>query len=113
VPQLALDQRQWDALVLQLNSMRMPELMRGHPTAHTRLDRDAMQLEPGGASRQAAHVRARRSRRTAGRWQLRALGQPWLQRFPRPRVHADLAAAIVRCVPDANRSASLIQIGLR
>jgi hypothetical protein len=41
-----------------------------------------------------------------------AVGQPWLDRRPSPRVHADLAPAIVLAVPDQNRTATLIKIGL-
>ena len=50
VAELALDQRQRDTLVQQLHSVRMAELVGGEPPAHACLERDAVQLEPRGAS---------------------------------------------------------------
>jgi hypothetical protein len=44
--------------------------------------------------------------------QLCGLTRPWLQRFPRPRVDADLAPAVVLSVADQNRPPAPIQIGL-
>ena len=47
--QLALDQRQRDALVQQLDSMGMAELVRREAPADASLRRDLVQLQPGGA----------------------------------------------------------------
>jgi hypothetical protein len=44
--------------------------------------------------------------------QLRAVGQPRLDRRPRPRVHPNLAAAIALAVFDQNRPAARIEVGL-
>ena len=46
VAELALDQRQRDALVQQLNGVRMAQLMGREPPPHARLERDAVQLDP-------------------------------------------------------------------
>ena len=42
MPELALDQRQRDAFAQQLDSVRMPELMRGYAPADTGRARGAM-----------------------------------------------------------------------
>jgi hypothetical protein len=57
VAELALDQRQRNPLVQQLHSVRMAQLMGGHPPAHPGVDRGAMQLEAGGAGRPGVAAR--------------------------------------------------------
>ena len=64
VPQLALDQRQRDALMQQLDSVRMAKLMGREASADARLTRDLVQLQPGRAGR--PRVSARRSGYRAG-----------------------------------------------
>jgi len=49
MPQLALDQRQRDTLVQQLDSVRMAELVGREAPADAGLERDLVQLQPGGA----------------------------------------------------------------
>ena len=51
VAELALDQRQRDPLVQQLDGVRMAELMRREPPPDPGLDGRAMQLEPRGTRR--------------------------------------------------------------
>jgi len=51
VPQLALDQRQRDPLTQQLDSMRMTELVGREAAPDARLNRDLVELQPGGAGR--------------------------------------------------------------
>ena len=51
VPQLALDQRQRDPLAQQLDSVRMAELVGREAPPDARLNRDLVQLQPGGAGR--------------------------------------------------------------
>jgi hypothetical protein len=46
VPQLALDQRERDAFMQQLDSMSMPQLMRRESPAHPGLNRRPVELEP-------------------------------------------------------------------
>jgi hypothetical protein len=46
VPQLALDQREWDALMQQLDSVGVSQLMRCEAPADSGLDRCPVQLEP-------------------------------------------------------------------
>jgi hypothetical protein len=56
VPELALDQRQRDPLVQQLDRVRMPQLMRSKPAPHTGVNGKVTQLRThcGGAPRAAA-----------------------------------------------------------
>ena len=49
VPQLALDQRQRDAVVQQLDSVRMAELVGREASADACVECDLVQLEAGGA----------------------------------------------------------------
>ena len=49
MPELALDQWQGGALVQQLDSMGMAELVRREAPANASLQRDLVQLQPGGA----------------------------------------------------------------
>ena len=49
MPELALDQRQRDALVQQLDSVRMAKLVRREAPANARLERDLVQLQASGA----------------------------------------------------------------
>ena len=49
MPELALDHRQRDALVQQLDSVGMAELVRREAPANARLQGDLVQLEAGGA----------------------------------------------------------------
>jgi hypothetical protein len=58
--QLALDQRQRDALVRHLDSMRMAELVGREAPRDPRLERDLVQLQPGGTGR--PHQCRRRAR---------------------------------------------------
>ena len=44
--ELALDQRQRDPFVQQLNGVRVAELMRREPPPDSRPERDAVQLDP-------------------------------------------------------------------
>ena len=69
--------------------------------------------EPGGAGRPRVPARGSgdHAEQRADR-QRRALGQPRSERRPPPRVHPDLAAAVVLAVPDQNRPAPFFQIGL-
>ena len=81
VPQLALDQRQRDALTQQLDSVRMAELVGRKAPADAHLKRYLVQLQPGGAGRPG--VPARRSGDHAEQRtnrQRRALGQPRSER---------------------------------
>ena len=68
VPQLALDQRQRDPLMQQLDSVRMAQLVGREAPTDARLKRDLVQLQPGGAGRPGVAARwVRRSRKTTGR----------------------------------------------
>jgi hypothetical protein len=49
VAELALNQRQRNPFVQQLDSVRMPELMWGYAPAHACLDGELVQLEAHGA----------------------------------------------------------------
>jgi len=49
MPELALDQRQRDPFVEQLDSMGMTELVRSKPSPHTSTGRDPAQLNPNRA----------------------------------------------------------------
>ena len=49
MPELALDQRQRDTLVQQLDSVRMSELVGREAPADACLECDLVQLEAGGA----------------------------------------------------------------
>src|SRR6185312_1962126 len=51
VPQLALDQWQRDPLTQELDSMRMTELVGREAAPDARLNRDLVELQPGGAGR--------------------------------------------------------------
>jgi hypothetical protein len=46
VAELALDQRQRDPLVQQLDSVCMAQLVRGHPPADSCLEREVVKLNP-------------------------------------------------------------------
>ena len=59
MPELALYERQRDALAQQLDSMGMAELVRGYAPADPGRERGAMKLQAGGAGRPG--VSARRS----------------------------------------------------
>ena len=79
MPELALDQRQRDALVQQLDSVRMAELVGREAPAHACLECDLVQLQAGGASRPGVsacgsgdHAEQRADRQRG------ALGQPRL-----------------------------------
>ena len=78
VPQLALDQRQRDALMQQFDSMGMAELVGREAPADARLKRDLVQLQPCGASRPGVPARGSgdHAEQRADR-QCCALGQPW------------------------------------
>ena len=49
--ELALDQRQRDALVQQLDGVRVAKLVRRHPPAHSCFEREVVQLDPHRAGR--------------------------------------------------------------
>jgi hypothetical protein len=49
VAELALDHRQRDPFVQELDRVSMSQLVRGYAPAHAGLDRGAMELQPGGA----------------------------------------------------------------
>ena len=88
MPQLALDQRQRDPLAQQLDSVSMPELMRGYAPADPGRECGAMQLKASGAGRPG--VSARRSGDHAEQWtdrQRHTLGHP---RFKGRRAHASI-----------------------
>ena len=113
MPQLALDQRQRDPLAQQLDSVSMPELMRGYAPADPGRDGCAMQLKASGAGR--PDVPARRSGDHAEQWtdrQRHTLGHPRFKGRRAPRVHPDHSTPIVLAVPDQNRPPPLLQIGL-
>jgi hypothetical protein len=71
VPELALDQRQRDALVQQLDGMSVAKLMRGEAAAHASFVGDSAQLKPDRAGRPAAAAR-----RAVDYAEHRANGQP-------------------------------------
>jgi hypothetical protein len=81
VPQLALDQRQGDALMQQLDSVRMAQLVGREAPADARLKRDLVQLQPGHAGRPGVSARGSgdHAEQRADR-QRRALRQPWSER---------------------------------
>ena len=113
VPQLALDQRQRNALMQQLDRVRMPKLVGREAPTDPRLNRHLVKLEPvrAGRLRVSARGSGDHAEQRADR-QRRPLGQPRSERRPSPCVHADLTAAIVRAMPDQNRPAAFFQIGL-
>jgi hypothetical protein len=49
VPELALDQREGDAFVEQLDGMGVTELVRSEPSPHPGVTRDPAQLDPDRA----------------------------------------------------------------
>ena len=108
---LALDHRQRDPFVQQLDSMSMPQLMRREAPPDSGLDRCPVKLEPSSGFRPA--MATSRADDHAEQWadgQLRPLGEPRLERRPSPGVHANLAAAVVLAMPDQNRPAPRVQI---
>jgi hypothetical protein len=88
--------------------------MVGHePAPDSCLEREMAQLDACSA-RLTTPGRGsdRRSRRTAADRQRHPLSEPRLDRRPCPGVHAGVAAAVVLAVPDQNRAATLITVGL-
>ena len=113
MPQLALDQRQRDPLAQQLDSVSMAELVRGYAPADAGRECEVAQLNACGAvrPRPAAGWTVDHAEQHPDR-ELHSVSQPWLDRRPRPGIHPDLAPAIVLAVPDQNRAAALVKIGL-
>src|SRR5665213_1562195 len=92
MPELALDDDQWHTLVRHLDRVRVTELTRREPTAHSRVRRGARQLlarrtglPVTTSSRAADHAQQRADR------QLAPDGEPRLQLGPGPAIHPDLA----------------------
>ena len=113
VPELALDQRQRDPLVQQLDGVRMPELMGRKPAPYASLNGKVAQLRThcGGAPRAAAGRPVDYAEQRTDR-QLEAVSEPGVDRRPPPGVHADFAPAVVLTVPDQNRAATSVKVGL-
>ena len=101
VAELALDQRQRDSLVHQLDCVGVAQLMGREAAPDSRLERELAQLDPrSGLRTTRVPGSVRRSRKTAPRPAAAGGRQPWPDRCPCPGVHADLAAAVVLAVPD-------------
>ena len=99
MPELALDQRQRDPLAQQLDSMRMPHLMRRKPAPHASLNGEVAKLRPhcGGAPRAAAGRPVDHAEQRPGR-ERRALRRPVGQDRPCPGVDPDLATPVTLCL---------------
>ena len=101
MPELALDQRQRDPLVQQLDRVRMPQLMRSKPAPHTGVNGKVTQLRThcGGAPRAAAGRPVDHAEQRAPR-QDGAVRGPVGQDRPCPGIHPDLPTAITLPMPD-------------
>jgi hypothetical protein len=111
--ELSLDGHQWHALVRELDSVRMPQLMRREPPADARPFRCATQLfasrgglpaPPGGWPVDYAEQRPDRQ----GGANLKVRGQL----IPRPPVHAYLATPPAFASAHGEGSARAVEVGL-
>ena len=81
MPQLALNQRQRDPLMQQLDRVSVPELVGREPAPHACLERELAQLDPCSAGRPRPspgravdHAEQRTDRK------LQAVSEPWVDR---------------------------------
>jgi hypothetical protein len=106
VPELALDHVQRHALARHLDRVRVTQLVRREPAAHTGLHGSTPQLLAHARRRQrpAASAPVDHTEQPADR-HLDAVRKPRPQQLPSPRIHPDLAALIALAVAHENRAA--------
>jgi len=109
VAQLALNDNERHAFASHLDSVGVPELVRGEATPHTGSGGRPTQLGtrrgigPVAAARWSVDDAEQRSD-----WELEPCLKPWRQLLPAPGVHSDLATAPALAVTHEQRSASRI-----
>ena len=112
VPELPLDDDQWDALVGHFDRVRVPQLVRRESPSDACCGRGAVQLLARGRcfptpsrGRSVDHAQQRADREPATDL------EPWIQVVPRPAIHADLAATTALTATHQHRAACRIQVG--
>jgi hypothetical protein len=113
VPQLTLDDGEWDALVGELDCVRVAQLVGREAAAHPGLRGDAPQLGAGRVARPGPATSAPldyAQERTDGHPD--AQFEPGAQVLPAPGVHADLAAAAALAVADEHRARTGLEVVL-
>jgi hypothetical protein len=112
VAELALDDDQRHAFASQLDGMRMPELVRREAPTDTSHDGGAAHLRSGGGTgRVPASCRSVDDAEQRPDRKIDPQLEPRAQFLPRPRIHADLAAASALAAADEQRAAAVIEIG--
>lgn len=114
VAELPLNHVERHAFSSDLNSVRVPKLMRHEATTHARSDRELAKGFANSRGRPWATLRRTVNHaKQCSDAQGDAEAQPRVDLFPRPPIHADLASLAAFASADEDRAAVSVEVTLR